>query len=258
MTTALSVNLNKIALLRNSRQGNFPDVVGFGKKCIAAGANGLTVHPRPDLRHIRPNDVYALKTLTEKNNAIELNIEGNPFTRNSKDYPGFCALVKDTQPEQCTLVPDNREQLTSDHGFDLKTCGNELAPIIDSLKQCGVRVSLFMDPDIEQIKRAKAIGADRIELYTGPFAKAFERQDENFSALFQRFIAAAHAATDLGLGINAGHDLNLHNLAKFLQIPHILEVSIGHALTVDALNMGFDCAVKAYGKICHANISDNS
>lgn len=255
MTTALSVNLNKIALIRNSRKGDFPNVVEFGKKCIATGADGLTVHPRPDLRHIRPDDAYALKILTEQHANIELNIEGNPFAKSTTNYPGFCTLVKDIHPHQCTLVPDSTEQLTSDHGFDLTACASTLEPIIASLKQQGIRVSLFMDPDIAQIKLAKSIGADRIELYTGPYALAYKHQDAQFLKHLQRFTEAAQVATELGLGINAGHDLNLHNLEKFLQIPNVLEVSIGHALTVDALEMGFIKAVKAYRTICQASTS---
>jgi pyridoxine 5-phosphate synthase len=252
MKTALSVNLNKIALIRNSREGNYPDVVAHGKICLAAGADGLTVHPRPDQRHIRPQDVYDLAELLQDNNQAEFNIEGNPFAEKIGNFPGFMQLVCDTKPEQCTLVPDANNQLTSDHGFDLRKSGERLGPIINQLKTAGVRISLFMDPDIEQIELAKAIGADRIELYTGPYAAAFKTHDENFELLFQGYFKAAKYAASIGIGVNAGHDLNLDNLAHFRQVPQLLEVSIGHALTVDAISMGLDKAVRAYKKICSA------
>ena len=249
MNTALSVNLNKIALIRNSREGNYPDVVAHGKICLAAGADGLTVHPRPDQRHIRPRDVYELAELL-KDDAAEFNIEGNPFAEKIGDFPGFIKLVLDTKPEQCTLVPDSNAQLTSDHGFDLKQSGDILRPIIAQLKDAGVRVSLFMDPDAEQIDLAHKLGADRIELYTGPYAEAFKHQDDNFKKLFKRYYAAAEHAAHIGIGLNAGHDLNLDNLAYFRQVPQLLEVSIGHALTVDAINIGLAKAVGAYKHLC--------
>lgn len=253
MNTALSVNLNKIALIRNSREGNYPDVVAHGKLCLAAGADGLTVHPRPDQRHIRPHDVYDLAELLKDNPSAEFNIEGNPFAEKIGDFPGFIKLVLDTKPEQCTLVPDSNDQLTSDHGFDLTKSGALLRPIIDQLQAAGVRVSLFMDPDIAQISLAKQLGADRIELYTGPYAEAFKHQDAAFTALFERYYAAAEHAAQIGIGLNAGHDLNLDNLGYFRQVPQLLEVSIGHALTVDAIAMGLDPAVRAYKKICTGN-----
>jgi len=253
MPTALSVNLNKIALIRNSREGNYPDVIAHGQVCLNAGANGLTVHPRPDQRHIRPQDVYALAELLKDNHAAEFNIEGNPFAEKIGNFPGFIQLVLDTKPEQCTLVPDSNDQLTSDHGFDLKKSSAQLKPIIDQLKSAGVRVSLFMDPDLEQIELATKIGADRIELYTGPYAEAFKHQNEQFSTLFQRYYAAAEHAAALGIGLNAGHDLNLENLTYFRKVPQLLEVSIGHALTVDALSMGLENAVRAYQKLCSAD-----
>lgn len=251
--TALSVNLNKIALIRNSRPGNYPNVVTHGEKCISAGADGLTVHPRPDQRHIRPQDVYELSELVSGYNGIEFNIEGNPYAESIGDFPGFLKLVKDVKPHQCTLVPDSNDQLTSDHGFDLKIAGGKLQPLIKALQDSGVRVSLFMDPDIEQISRAKEIGADRIELYTGPYAESFKLQDEQFFNLFERYMVAASHAQSIGIGLNAGHDLNLENLAFFRQVPALLEVSIGHALTVDAIEMGLTSAVCAYKKICTEN-----
>lgn len=247
MTTALSVNLNKVALIRNSREGNYPSVVAHAELCIDAGADGITVHPRPDQRHIRPDDVYQLAELMKKHPSLEFNIEGNPFAGHVGSYPGFMALVEKTLPHQATLVPDTDDQLTSDHGFDLKHSGEKLIPIIERLKKLGIRVSLFMDPDIEQIELAKQVGADRIELYTGPYAAAWGT--DKLEDIYQQHFNAAKFATSIGLGVNAGHDLNLDNLGKFAQIPGLLEVSIGHAMTVDALSMGFSAAVKAYQKL---------
>lgn len=248
--TALSVNLNKIALIRNSRAGNYPDLISHAEVCLAAGADGLTVHPRPDQRHIRPDDVYALSELVGKNGTIEFNIEGNPYAESLGSFPGFIKLVRDTRPHQCTLVPDSNDQLTSDHGFDLRKSGAQLRPLIKELQDLGVRVSLFMDPDIEQINLAKDIGADRIELYTGPYAEAYKHPGAEFDALFKRYFDAAVHAQKIGIGLNAGHDLNLDNLALFRTVPDLLEVSIGHALTVDAIAMGLDKAVRAYKALC--------
>lgn len=250
MAVALSVNLNKIALIRNSRDGDFPSVVEFGQLALQAGADGLTVHPRPDQRHIRPNDVVELAALVKNHGGSEFNIEGNPFSRARGTYPGFIALVEQVVPNQCTLVPDTTTQLTSDHGFDLHKDGEALAPIIQQLHQNDIRVSLFMDPDIEQITLAKQVGADRIELYTGPYAELFLHRSGNLNALFHQYDNAAKHATELGLGVNAGHDLNLDNLSRFCTVAGLLEVSIGHALTVDALKMGFEPAVKAYKALC--------
>jgi pyridoxine 5-phosphate synthase len=246
--TALSINLNKIALIRNSRDTDYPSITDHAQRCIDAGADGITVHPRPDQRHIRASDCYELAEMLKP----EFNIEGNPFAPAMKsdrkqvsDYPGFMNIVRDIKPAQCTLVPDNNEQLTSDHGFDLRRSAKALAPIIKELKALGIRVSLFMDPDPEQLKLAKQVGADRIEFYTGPYADAFAK-NEQLEAVFQRFYHAAETAVDLGLGLNAGHDLNLHNLSQFATVPKLLEVSIGHAFTVDAIEMGLSNAVKAY------------
>ncbi|HEB28318.1 MAG TPA: pyridoxine 5'-phosphate synthase [Porticoccus sp.] len=246
--TDLSVNLNKIALIRNSRDTTYPSVTAHAQMCIDAGADGITVHPRPDQRHIRVDDCFDLaKMLT-----VEFNIEGNPFAPAMKsersgvsDYPGFIDLVKAIKPAQCTLVPDNNQQLTSDHGFDLTQSGDALAPIIEQLHALGIRVSLFMDPDPEQIELAKQVGADRIELYTGPYAEAFSN-NQNLDAVFQQFYQAGEQAATLELGLNAGHDLNLHNLQRFATIPQLLEVSIGHAMIVDAISMGLANAVQAY------------
>lgn len=243
--TALSVNLNKIALLRNSRPGNYPDVVAHGAVCLAAGAAGITVHPRPDQRHIRPDDVRALAALVATHPGREFNIEGNPFAPAGGGYPGLLALVAETRPQQCTLVPDGANQLTSDHGFDLARDGAALAPVIAQLRAWGVRVSLFMDPEPAQIERAAALGAERIELYAGPYAAAC--LEGTGSAALLPYRQAAACATALGLGVNAGHDLNLDNLPGFAAaLPQLLEVSIGHALIVDALAMGLSRAVTAY------------
>ncbi|MFT3930783.1 MAG: pyridoxine 5'-phosphate synthase [Spongiibacteraceae bacterium] len=246
--TALSINLNKIALLRNSRDTDYPSVTAHAQMCIDAGADGITVHPRPDQRHIRVDDCYALAQML----SVEFNIEGNPFAgamrsarKGVSDYPGFLDIVRAIKPAQCTLVPDGDAQLTSDHGFDLRTDGDKLAPVIEQLQSWGVRVSLFMDPDLEQLALAKQIGADRVELYTGPYAHAFANND-HVDAVFQRFFRAAEVAAELGLGLNAGHDLNLHNLARFATVPKLLEVSIGHAFTVDAIELGLANAVRAY------------
>jgi pyridoxine 5-phosphate synthase len=242
--TALSINLNKIALIRNSREGNYPNIIDFANTCIDCGVDGITVHPRPDQRHIRPSDVRQLAQLVAPLDEVEFNIEGNPFASACGDYPGLIALVEETLPEQCTLVPDSDSQLTSDHGFDLKIQGEQLIPIIDKIKSMDVRVSLFMDPDLEQIKLAEKIGADRIELYTGPFAAAWGT--DKLEEIFQQHLKAAEFANSLGLGVNAGHDLNLENLEKFASIPNLLEVSIGHAFTVDSLRMGMIPALRAY------------
>ena len=259
--TALSVNLNKIALIRNSRPGNNPDIVEYATKILAAGADGLTVHPRPDQRHIRPEDCYQLKALSAAK-GIELNIEGNPFAGpcpsprdDFSDYPGFLEILAQARPEQATLVPDSDAQLTSDHGFDLTGDTAELASIIKKIHALNCRVSLFMDPDIEQINLAKAIGADRIELYTGPYADAYARTDKSNSpeadTLFELHCKAAEHASDIGLGVNAGHDLNLDNLQQYRDLPGLLEVSIGHALTLDSLEMGLNKTVDAYCKLLH-------
>lgn len=245
--TALSVNLNKIALLRNSREGNYPNVVEHAQLCIDQGADGITVHPRPDQRHIRPSDVRQLAALVSPIPDVEFNIEGNPFAPAMADYPGFVELVEETQPDQCTLVPDGDDQLTSDHGFDLTSSGEQLAPVIQRLQKQGMRVSLFMDPDLEQIKLASQIGADRIELYTGPYAAAWGT--DQLQGIFEQHLAAAELATELGMGVNAGHDLNLDNLTKFASIPDLLEVSIGHAFTVDSLAMGMANAVQGYREL---------
>jgi len=265
MPTALSVNINKIALLRNSREGNYPNLISFAELAIAAGAKGITVHPRPDQRHIRPSDVDQLKQLTDKHSDCEFNVEGNPFEKSlsnptainsiDKEYPGFMEIIDRTRPDQATLVPDSNDQLTSDHGFNLKEDTTELAAIIQQLKQWNVRVSLFMDPDIEQIDLAKAIGADRIEFYTGPYAANFNTEEHQTTVNVYR--KAAQHAHNIGLTINAGHDLNQSNLSEFLAIAPIAEVSIGHALTVESLLMGYTKTVEAYSKICQFDYTNS-
>lgn len=249
--TKLSVNLNKIALIRNSREGNYPDLVRHGQICLDAGADGLTVHPRPDQRHIRPRDVFDLGALVAEHSGIEFNIEGNPHAAPLGNYPGFMELVRQVRPHQCTLVPDSNDQLTSDHGFDLREAGGTLQPVVEELRDLGIRISLFMDPDLEQIDRARTLGVDRIELYTGPYAAAHKAHSSELETLLDGYRSAAKHAREIGLGVNAGHDLNLDNLGEFLRIPGIDEVSIGHALTVDALSMGLTPAVRAYLELCH-------
>jgi pyridoxine 5-phosphate synthase len=250
-STALSVNLNKIALIRNSREGNFPDVTEHGKMCLDFGADGLTVHPRPDQRHIRPHDVMDIAELLKDYPDREFNIEGNPFADSINNFPGFLSLVRSSLPDQCTLVPDNNQQLTSDHGFDLHISGKTLKPIINELHDLGIRVSLFMDPDRDQISMAKEIGADRIELYTGPYAAAYKNADQGES-VFLNYLDAAIHAQKIDIGLNAGHDLNLQNLANFRRVPDLLEVSIGHALTVEAINMGLEKTITQYVDLCRA------
>ena len=251
--TALSVNLNKVALLRNARDLDLPSVAHAARICLDAGADGLTVHPRPDRRHIRPDDVTALAALlAEENNQAEYNIEGNPFAEAEEGYPGFLALVEQAAEtgrlDQCTLVPDAPGQRTSDHGWDLSRDAERLAPHIARLKSLGCRVALFMDPEPEAMPAAADLGADRVELYTEPYARAFA--DGEPSAELARYAAAAEAAHAAGLGVNAGHDLNLDNLGPFLlAVPHVAEVSIGHALTADALWTGLDSAVRAYQSV---------
>lgn len=238
MTTALSVNVNKVALLRNSRHLSIPSVLRAATQCLEAGAQGITVHPRPDERHIRADDVHALAELLKQWPQAEFNIEGNPF-HNLLDF------VRAVRPQQCTFVPDSEGQFTSDHGWDLATDGERLRPLIAECHALEVRVSLFMDAVPENMALARAIGADRVELYTEPYAAAYGSPAQDVE--LARFAAAARAAQNAGLGVNAGHDLSRENLTDFLRaVPGVLEVSIGHALIADALEFGYRETVQRY------------
>lgn len=241
--TNLSINLNKIALLRNSRGRDYPNVVAYAKKFIDFGVQGITIHPRQDERHAKRSDAYDLAKLLNEHQ-VEFNIEGYP----SED---FLELIEQTKPDQCTLVPDDASQLTSDHGWDVANAQAVLTPSLKRLKNAGVRSALFLDPNQQQIKAAAAIGCDRIELYTEQFAVSFDK--ENAAAVFKNYKEAAEYAQSLGLGVNAGHDLDLDNLGGFLEIDGILEVSIGHALTIECLDSGMQQVVAQYLKICSAH-----
>ena len=248
--TSLSVNLNKVALLRNARGGDVPSVADAAETALRAGADGITVHPRPDQRHIHPDDVLALASLLKGRSNIEFNIEGNPFAGpRANGYPGFDALIEQARPDQATLVPDGDNQLTSDHGFDLRGDNEALIAKIRRYQGQGARVSLFMDPDLEQIGLAQEIGADRIELFTGPFAEAvaeFGSDHPRSRASLGSYQAAAQRAVELGLGVNAGHDLDVDNLPLFRSIVEVREVSIGHALIARALDDGLAATVRAF------------
>jgi len=232
----LSVNINKVATLRNARGGNMPDVERFAVDCERFGAEGITVHPRPDERHIRRSDVLALKELV----TTELNIEGNP-------EPRFVELVQQVRPTQVTLVPDSHDQLTSNHGWDTIANHAYLTELTAQFHQMGIRVSVFVDADPKMVEGAKATGADRVELYTGPYAEMYNENPEKALAVYR---PAAEKAKELGLGLNAGHDLNLKNLKAFVEaFPWLDEVSIGHALISDALYLGIEETIKQY-KLC--------
>jgi pyridoxine 5-phosphate synthase len=235
MMTRLSVNLNKIALLRNSRESGLPSVVRAAEVSLAAGAAGITVHPRPDERHIRPADVSDLSRLLHGHPDAEFNIEGNPFHN-------LISIALAAVPDQCTLVPDEVGALTSSHGWSLPDQSRVLEPMIRTLKDAGIRVSLFMDPLPGSMRLARELGADRVELYTESYARA-----PDDLALLARYVESAQAAREAGLGVNAGHDLNLSNVGRFVAAAApIDEVSIGHALVGDALEMGLAAAVRAY------------
>ena len=245
--TRLSVNLNKAALMRNARGGRRPDPARLARVAVGAGAVGATLHPRPDGRHARARDVRALAALTADGG--ELNVEGNPFEGPGETdgyaFPGFMALVRGVAPTQATLVPDAAGQRTSDHGWDLARDGARLAPLVAELQAAGCRVSLFVDPEPEAVRRAADAGADRVELYTGPYAWAAGRGEPGRE--LDRHRAAAAAAADAGLVVNAGHDLDLDNLGPYLAaVPGVAEVSIGQALLADALELGLAATVRAY------------
>jgi pyridoxine 5-phosphate synthase len=237
----LSINVNKVATLRNSRGGAEPRVTRAVEVCLAAGAPGITVHPRQDQRHIRPDDVREIARMLADRPGIELNIEGDP-------RPDLLALVDETGPHQCTLVPVKPGEITSQAGWAPETPPEAMADIVGRLRARGVRVSLFVDPEPAPIRWAAAAGADRIELYTEPFARAFAAAPAGQAARdsFEAYAAAARLAHSLGLGVNAGHDLDLENLAMFRALPHLDEVSIGHALMSHALFVGLDRAVADY------------
>ena len=235
--TVLSVNVNKIALLRNSRGRDFPSVIGFSEQLIDLGVKGITVHPRPDERHVTRRDVYALSEMLRDKPQVEFNIEGYPSEK-------FLKMVLEVSPDQCTLVPDSPEQLTSDHGWNIPQNKSVLRQVLSELRERGVRSSLFLDPDPEMVDHVPSVAADRIELYTEDFASHYAGPKEEM--VFERYQAAAERAGQLGIGINAGHDLDLKNLPKFLQISNILEVSIGHALIVESLQLGVTEVIKRY------------
>jgi len=236
--TLLSANINKVALLRNTRPLGIPSVVHAARLALDAGAHGITVHPRPDGRHVRAQDVRELAAVLKEWPGAEFNIEGNPFH-------GLLEFVRDVRPRQCTLVPDETGAFTSDHGWDLPADQARLKPVVGELKSLGVRVSLFMDPLPQAMAAVRDLGADRVELYTEPYARSFGTAEEQ--AVLDRYAQAAHAAQRAGLGVNAGHDLSLDNLPAFLRaVPDVLEVSIGHALIADALEFGLAEAVRRY------------
>jgi pyridoxine 5-phosphate synthase len=238
--TALSVNVNKVALLRNSRHLGIPSVLKAAQMCLVAGAQGITIHPRPDERHIRATDVVELAELMKRWPDREFNIEGNPLHQ-------LMDFVRTYRPHQVTFVPDSEGQFTSDHGWSFPKDAAQLKPLIDECKSLGVRVSLFMDPEPAQMQAVQQVGADRVELYTEPYAASFGSSAN--AACLETYVATAKAAMALGLGVNAGHDLNQDNLPAFAQaVPGLLEVSIGHALIADALEVGYSATVLGYLK----------
>jgi pyridoxine 5-phosphate synthase len=244
MSTHLSVNLNKVALVRNTRHLGIPSVTRAATLCMQAGAQGITVHPRPDERHIRATDVADLSALMRTWPDREFNIEGNPL----QNLMGF---VRQFKPHQATFVPDGEGQFTSDHGWNPVTDTDKLRPLIAEAKALGVRVSLFMDAEPSHMAWAKSVGADRVELYTEPFAAAWGTPAQ--STQLERFAKAAQAALDAGMGVNAGHDLNRDNLTAFLKrVLGVQEVSIGHALIADALELGYSATIATYLRCIHA------
>lgn len=250
LRTALSVNVNKVALVRNTRHLGIPSVTRAARLCLEAGAQGITIHPRPDERHIRASDVYELAELMKAWPQAEFNIEGNP-TQNLMEF------IRQVRPHQATFVPDSEDQFTSDHGWSFPQDAERLQPLIAECRQLGVRVSLFMDPVPAQMAAARAVGADRVELYTEPYAAAWGTGHE--AAELARYRDAAQAARDAGLGVNAGHDLNRDNLPAFVrEVPGLAEVSIGHALIADALELGYAATVRAYQQCIDAGMAGKS
>lgn len=245
---SLSININKLALIRNSREGNNPKLLEYAKKCIKYGADSITIHPRPDQRHIRTSDCIMLK----KKLKIEINIEGNPFenlekskNKNVEDYPGFMNIIQKCMPNQCTLVPDIKNQLTSNKTFDLTKDTSQLRECIQEIQKLGTKVSLFVNCNKQQIDLAKEIGVDRIELYTGPYAIG----NKNLKLAYKPYKLAALHALNLKLGVNAGHDLNLKNLTLFSKLPGLNEVSIGHSIIVDSIYDGLKKTILRYKTI---------
>ena len=239
MKTVLSVNINKVALLRNSREGNFPNLLQYALDCEEFGADGITVHPRPDERHIRYNDIPVLK----EHISTELNVEGNPI-------PSFMKLVLDNQPAQCTLVPDDPAQLTSDHGWDTVKHKSFLKDICNQLRENGIRSSIFLDPDPHMFEHCADIGVDRIELYTGHYAVEFKKDMDLGFIELSKHAEVAKLAGSAGIEVNAGHDLNMMNLKPYKEaLPTLKEVSIGHALTIDALYFGLKNVISMYKNI---------
>ncbi|MBS0454830.1 MAG: pyridoxine 5'-phosphate synthase [Proteobacteria bacterium] len=238
-STALSVNLNKVALVRNTRHLGIPSVLYAAAICLDAGAHGITVHPRPDERHIRGQDVHELSALLAKDwPKAEFNIEGNPF-HNLMDF------VRELRPTQATFVPDSQDQFTSDHGWTFPDDAQRLKPLVAECKALGVRVSLFMDPEPDMMAAAKAVGADRVELYTEGYAAS--RGTSRADAVLQVYVDAAKAALAAGLEVNAGHDLSRDNLTEFLKaVPQVREVSIGHAFIADSLELGYAATTREY------------
>ena len=246
MSTLFSVNLNKLALIRNSRGTDYPNLLYFVKKLIDLGVKGFTVHPRPDERHIRYQDVYDISEFLKDYPAIEFNIEGNPNEQ-------FLKIIREVKPHQCTLVPDSEDQLTSDHGFDIIKHKVMLSKLSHELESFGTRCAVFIDPDIEQIKAVIDSDVQTIEMYTEEWARAYESDkggNTNFDEVKQRFSDCINLASENGMRVNAGHDLNLENLADLLSLGDIAEVSIGHAFTIESLEQGMDNVVGQYLAIC--------
>jgi len=239
--TQLSVNINKIALLRNSRGRDFPNVIQFAQKFIDLGVHGITVHPRQDERHITVKDAYELAEFLQDFPHVEYNIEGFP----SAD---FMKIIRQTRPDQCTLVPDGVNQVTSDHGWDMNKHQQQISDLAIELSDYGVRSAVFLDPDLQQVKRVAKTGVDRIELYTEEFASSFTTKHQQETLC--KYKQAASLAQNLGLGVNAGHDLDSKNLAVFLTIENILEVSIGHVLTIECIEQGMHKVIEKYLAIC--------
>ncbi|RZO11165.1 MAG: pyridoxine 5'-phosphate synthase [SAR86 cluster bacterium] len=249
----LSVNLNKIALIRNSRGSNNPSLIDYASQCIELGVDGLTLHPRPDHRHATSEDAINLSKLCKDHN-IEFNLEGNPFSMPDGAFIGFQELCAQANPHQVTLVPDNLQQITSDHGWQPGFLDNELKGFIGSLKDSNARTSLFIDANAQAVEYADSIGFDRVEIYTGPFAKSLEERDQTNLALCKsNIIECINLAKQSMLGINAGHDLNLDNLPHLIECGSIDEVSIGHAIITDALKFGFEDTIMKYIKAVRNN-----